>query len=262
MDSATGDYKEGSFSIEFSVVEGADSGKVRFNYQVQLDEPGLANLRGKMISAVVFLICKDTFTDKLFILDGDAESFEVDEANLRGKIELLPLLVARNAINNFESQNLHDEFAKQTWAFSEADVLAIGARSIFSIGHEKLAPIASIFKLAINESIENDIVIVDIESETIEIHVNEQTMRLIENMRAQSRYRSLVLNSIYLPAVMDVLSKLSTDAERLSDKGWYKPFMARCDVMGIDVSNINPLKDAQMLLNKPIRKLEKILEAI
>jgi hypothetical protein len=256
LDSITSDYTAGDFVVDFSIQEGNADGNVKFEYNVSLTEPSLYDLQGKSAEVFVLLNCKDTYFTKLIPLKEGRAIFEVEGEFLHGKILLQPLFLATSKIENFTSKNLHEEFSISPWAFKKTDVLAVGDSSTYSIGHDKLAPIVSIFEFTVKEEVDDFMVMVDMEEAFIEIYISEKTLEMINGLRARSDLRAVVLNSIYLPAVTEVLVQLKLEEPRLSEKYWYKSFKAQCDLNGLDIENDQAYEMAQKLLGKPIRHLE------
>jgi hypothetical protein len=62
---------------------------------------------------------------------------------------------------------------------------------------------------------------------------------------------ALLLNGVYLPAVMEVLRNLASERQLYEQRRWYRPFVARCEHLSIDVGDPSLLEDAQKLLSDP-----------
>jgi hypothetical protein len=257
LDSITSDYIDGDFKVDFSILEGSNSGKVKFEYRISLTEPSLHALQGDFAEVFVLINCKDTYFTRLIPLRKEDTLFEIEERLLHGSIILQPLFLSTSKIIDFTSKNLHEEFMGSPWVFEKNDVLAVADRSSYSIGHDKLAPIVSIFNFKLKESIEDFLIEVDVEDDFIEIYVNEKTLEMINGLRAQSELRAVVLNSIYLPAVIEVLIQLKQDEERLSENYWYSSFVAKCDKLGLNIKSDQAYEMAQKILGNPIKHLDK-----
>jgi len=85
---------------------------------------------------------------------------------------------------------------------------------------------------------------------------------MINNLRGTKIGQSILLNSIYLPAVMDVLSHLKDGVTGFAGKKWYKVFNAKCEHLHIDYKTGNFLEDAQKLLKSPIGNIKSIGEEL
>ena len=72
--------------------------------------------------------------------------------------------------------------------------------------------------------------------------------------------KPVVMNAVYLPAVMEVLDALRDGGEQYEGLRWYSPFVARCDSKGIDpAAEMSLLESAQLLLDSPVQLLSQIV---
>lgn len=105
------------------------------------------------------------------------------------------------------------------------------------------------------DDIEEGIVRINLEEEKIAIEVNRKSLDRINEMRATITGKQLMLNSVYLPAVMEVLSQLSQDTGQYENKAWYSVFHDKCTYLGIDITTSSPLEDAKKILQQPLSLL-------
>lgn len=261
LNSHTTDYKRGEFSIALRVEEFPNSGKLNVKYDIVLEESTLLHLiESKSARLGVFVTCLDTFYNKNIMLDWLNGSLEFPAGTLRGSTVVRPFVCAEKKINNYQNDNLNDEYVKQRLEFEKGSLLAIGNELVINVGREKLAPMESIFSLAVNVDIHDGEIRVQTASDTITIYCSPETYKMINGLRQTHNGRSILLNSVYLPVVMEVLSHLREDAPSFADKKWFKVFNAKCEHLGIEYSNSNFLEDAQKLLKSPINRLKSVGE--
>jgi hypothetical protein len=259
LNSQTGDYKQGNFSLTLRIEEAPVSGKLKINYEVYLNEAALLNeVEGKAAIMVMFVTCLDTFYNQITVLDGMKGSVEFPAGTLKGRTTVKPLVCATQKISGYSNNNLHEEYGNEAWEFQNGSLLAIGNELVINVGHEKLAPMESIFTLAVNDNVGEGEIKVQIDSDNITIHSSTTTYQTINSLRGTKVGQSLLLNSIYLPVVMEVLSHLRDDELSFADKKWFKVFNSKCEHLGISYSNGNLLEDAQKLLKFPIGKLKSV----
>lgn len=259
LNSQTGDYKQGNFSLSLQVEEMPDSDKLKINYNVTLDEPVLLKyVENKSALAGMFVTCLDTYYNRILQFDGMKGTLEFPPGTLRGRTSVKPLICAVQNIHEYSNNNLHEEYGSKVWDFKNGSLLAIGNELIINVGREKLAPMESIFTLAVNEDIKDGEIKVDTDRDNITIHSSSTTYQTINSLRGTKIGQSVLLNSIYLPAVMEVLSQLKDSGSAFFEKKWFKVFNAKCEHLGIEYSNGNFLEDAQKLLKSPIGKLKSI----
>jgi hypothetical protein len=261
LSSQTTDYKKGSFSLSLTIEEVPATGKLKIDYSVKLDETGLlGHVRAGSAVIGMFITCLDTFYNRIMVLEHQNGSIEFPAGILRGRCTIRPLVCAAEEITGYTNANLNDEYAGHTWEFRNGSVLAIGTELVINVGHEKLAPMESIFKLAENEELEEGEISVQTDSESITIHCSKSAFVTVHGLRQSARGKLVLLNSIFLPVVMEVLSHLRDNAASFADKKWFKVFNAKCEHLGIVYANGNFLEDAQKLLKSPISKLKAVGE--
>src|SRR5512147_2609048 len=75
------------------------------------------------------------------------------------------------------------------------------------------------------------------------------TYKSLADMRNVAAARPILLNAVYMPAVMDVISRLQNGGGGLESRKWYRVFKAKCDDLAIDPADRgqSPLSLAQKL---------------
>ena len=259
LNSQTGDYKQGIFSLALRIEEVPGNGRLKINYEVSLEEAALVKEVERRTAVMgMFITCLDTFYNRITVLDDMNGSIEFPAGTLKGRTSVKPLVCAVQKISGYSNDNLHEEYGNRTWEFQNGSILAIGNELVINVGHEKLAPMESIFTLAVNEGMKEGEIKVETHSENITIHSSQITYQTINSLRGTKVGQSVLLNSIYLPAVMEVLSHLRDDESSFAEKKWFKVFNAKCEHLGINYANGNFLEDAQKLLKFPISKLKSV----
>jgi hypothetical protein len=260
---ATGDYLEGSFSVSALIEEKTGTGKLKMDYTVSIDEAKLKEkFDNKSAVAGVFISCPDVFYNQLTPLPDISGQLEFAPGQLKGKVSIRPLLWAAESIKKYSNKNLHEDYGNASWDFTEGSLLAIGNELVINVGHEKLAPLESIFNLAIDEEVAEGEIRVNTDKDKITILCYPETYQLINGLRGTKTGQSILLNSIYLPVVMEVLSHLKDGESNFEDKKWYKVFNAKCTHLNIDYESGSFLEDAQKLLKFPVKKIKSIVEEL
>jgi hypothetical protein len=263
LSEVTGDYQAGSFSIFIGrTTENPVTGNLNMEYTVSLDEP---KLKLKMDNGVaipgVFITCLDVYYSALHPLEELTGSLAFAPGKLKGRVSIRPFLWAGDGIKNFSSRNLHEDYNNALWDFSTGSILAMGSEYVIHVGHEKLAPMESIFSLAVSDEVEEGEIKVDTGNDKITILGSNDTFHAINLLRNTKQGRDILLNSVYLPVVMEVLSQLREDDGTLAGKRWHSVFTAKCTHLKIDLqSGGSILEDAQKLLKLPIKRIMSLME--
>ena len=74
----------------------------------------------------------------------------------------------------------------------------------------------------------------DPEGDKITIQAELKTYNSIAHMRNTPLGRTILINAVYMPAVMDIASRIQTEGRSFEGKRWYRIFKAKCDDIGID----------------------------
>src|SRR5262249_52452931 len=96
----------------------------------------------------------------------------------------------------------------------------------------------------------------------IRIVVGKKTQESIILYRGNTIGRAILLNGVYLPAVMEVLRNLALDPQVYASRRWYRPFVAKCEHLSINIADPALLADAQKLLSNPYARLMERQEKI
>lgn len=254
----TGDFLSGAFSMSFTVQEtpGLDRSQVSLQYLAELSEPHLLELveDGKA-SAGIFVSCLDTYFGQLVPLGLHDSSFAFDPGALVGRVTIRPVIWARSPISAFPLENCHEEFGSGALAFLPGSIMALDDEVVINVGREKLAQIETIFTIAKADDLEDGMLSVALDSDRIKVLVAKDIHDTVNNLRGNERGKSVVLNSVFLPAVIQVLDSLRDGAAAYEGRRWYRIFMAKCDHLGINIEEPELWRDAQRLLEAPFEQI-------
>ncbi|MCD9505482.1 hypothetical protein [Photobacterium phosphoreum] len=248
------DYQTGNFDVEYHI----DTKGSSILCTVLLDEPHIANLvNDKLAKIGVFITCEDTSCKHFFELENVAtqQGLDFSPRNFKGAVSLRAIVFSTKTICDYEPSNLHQELADIKWMIEKGELLAFSPEKRFHASNAKLRPTETIFMFTERDDIEEGIVRINLEEEKIAIEVNRKSLDRINEMRATITGKQLMLNSVYLPAVMEVLSQLSQDTGQYENKAWYSVFHDKCTYLGIDITASSPLEDAQKILQQPLSLL-------
>jgi len=261
LEEFTDDYVKGKFEISIEIAESIKTGALRVHYNFHLTEETLSKyLAEKRSKACLFITCLETYYSRLHEIGSLNGELEVDQGLLSGNVNLLPLIIAGDEGIILSSDNLHEDFHNLKFHLGNGEILAIGNEFQINVGREKLAPIESIFEMAINNDVPHGQYRVNLDEERITILADKATYTSIYNMRNTAPGKPILLNSVYLPAVMEVLTVLQQDMGSYQDKRWYKVFEAKCAQENIDLANPDLLKDSQKLLKSPFNRVVTLMQ--
>lgn len=253
----SGDFAEGSFDLELSCTEASD-GKVFLTYSIELSEKSLLSMveEGKA-SVGVFVRCGDTFYSGLHPLDWPRGSLEFLAGTLLNRVTVRPLIWLNEPLAGWKPSGVHEEFEGGV-DLDSAAILAIAYEFVVNIGQANLAPLESIFALRCAPELDEGEIRVNLDDEKISILASTETYKMIGTLRYREMGKPAVLNSIYLPAVMEALDALRANPAAHDDRRWKQPFVSRCDALAVEPESGSLFENAQKLLERPVSRLDII----
>lgn len=257
----TGDFLSGEFSVSFQVDEDPATGALTLKHKISLTEPAIRELVINNRAAVgCFIRCNDTYYTDLRRLAWQAGRSDFPAGTLLNRVLLRPVVWLTDRLDDWNPGTIHSEFQPPI-SLNKGDIVAVGDESIISVGLAKLTPIESIFKLDRSPEVPEGEIRVELDCDHITILVASKTHETISLLRQQATGLPVVMNAVYLPAVMEVLDILRDPQNSYEARRWYQPFIAKCDAKGIDPkAEKSILENAQRLLERPARALEHLLK--
>ena len=256
----TGDFVVGEFSVQIEVIENRSTGTVTLEHAITLTESGILALVESNKASVGYIIkCADTFFSDLRQIAWSTGKTDFSPGLLLNRVSLRPIVWLKTDLNEWNPGTIHHEF-EPPLSLNNGDIVAIGEELIFSVGQAKLAPIESIFDLVRSESISEGMFEVDTTGHRIVLLVNEKMFQTLAQLRSITDGPEILMSSIYMPAIMEVLDALRNTDQSYEHLRWYQPFLAKCDLKGVRLeSNMSILEAAQILLERPVARLSKLV---
>ena len=248
----TGDYAVGGFDVAFTSVEDRQSGALTLEHAITLTEPEIRQLvESERAAAGCFVRCADTFFAELRSMSWPQGRSDFAAGKLLNRVSLRPIIWLLEDIPDWDPGTISPEFSPPV-ALDRGDIIAVGAEHIISVGQAKLQPIESIFQLDRSPDVPEGMLQVDPDRDRITILAGSGTYETICLLREQARGRPVVMNAVFLPAVMEVLDALRMSEHGYEGRRWYQTFVAKCDAKGIDpAADSSILDSAQKLLDGP-----------
>lgn len=254
LSEVTGDFSTGEFRVDFEVEERPRDGKLRLAYLCQITEPEIEELVQKRgAHAGLFVTCLETYFNQLQPIGLGKGELNFAGGLLYGRVVLRPIIWTERLPKDWRPRNSHPEFGEVS--IGKHKLLGLGPETVINVGWDKLQPLETIFALAVNDEMPEGRIDIDLEADKIRIVVARKTHESINLYRGSNHGRAILLNAVYLPAIMEVLRSLSSERQLYEPRRWYRPFVAKCDHLSIDLSDPPILQDAQKLLSDPYRRL-------
>lgn len=256
----SGDYTEGSFTCDVTVAEDARVERVQFTCATEIRAPGVAALVASGAATCgIYVTCLDTYYQQLHLLEVGSTNVAVGTGELRGTVQIWPVIVAREDCL-LPREVIDQEFGASALRLRAGSVIALGEEQRFEAGLEKLQPLESVFVLQPDPEITSPRFELGTEGQAVEIHVSPELFAQLMELR-NGRTRELLVTSLYLPCVVELLSVIATDGPK-PELRWYQAIEARCNQLGITLDNRDLARKAQALLNEPLGSMYSVIEGI
>lgn len=155
----------------------------------------------------------------------------INKNNLAKKISIEGYIIASDNIKNFHPAELNELFFKsQIFNIRKGDILALHPGYSLPLDSSELeGPVASIFQIIKNEELKESIdVILDTDTEKINIHLNKMVYESYIKIRSQKVLDKYLAAAIVLPALTEALYYIASDEQNpdkpsgYEDKRWYR----------------------------------------
>ena len=256
------DYTHGLFRTDLDATINKAGDELVLNMELEVECDDLAELiHDGAASSGFFLVCRRTYFNRRCEMAPGCDRFAFRLSDFYGAVDVRPVIWSNAAKDDWQSAMLHPEYGGRVDLPANA-ILALGPGYRFSVDAIRLRPFESIFVLAEDPEVEQGEVRVDPGVPKITIRVASGTKARLENLRNLPQGRAILLNAIYLPAVMEVLSELRMNEGMYEAYDCHRIFKAKCDSEGVEPQTTGPLEGAQRLLSGPLNQLFRFEEEL
>lgn len=206
-----------------------------------------------------YRVVKKSFTNRLTI--------NIDEKILRNKIDVHPLIVANDRIENYTNSNWNDFYSSLLVTYEKGNILA-SSDAIELILHEDPTEMQNLPSIVTIRRVEKlEFMSVDLGMEQIIIELPQK----VYNQYAQygdTRLKETILTLVILPCLVDVFHILKEDTSSFEDYHWYQVLMQIFENNHLSFTKvineeISVMEAAQRVLRNPLiasfKEIDKLL---
>ena len=195
--------------------------------------------------------CKSTFYCESFSSFENEDSFQIPASNLKDKIEITPFLVADETIL-LSSDAFHEDFLAEKFEVNRGSVLAIGRPTEYFISREQFRAVRSIFDFNKSDEVEEGAFQIRTDEQYVVIEVHPSIFEKVKRAEQDVVSQKLILNSLYVPVVMQLLYEIKQDPGLAETKRWANTIVAKCTQKSLDYNDDGAVaQNAQKLLAMP-----------
>lgn len=235
---------------------------VQFDFRLVTNDRQMIDLvNSEELTLVVFWHCRSTLSSGILrpirvkrLLDGWQFFCQLDQNQIRGRVDITVEVVAPTSIQGFRWERQHSDYGEHDFDIRKADYL--GVVDGFYFDASKLydamnPPLGSIFVLVEDPELRVPMVVDFDDDEQVRIRLSSD---VANGFKELGYYSSLKLSLVVMPALMETISFVSRmeanpEGEDLSSKEWYHQLKRLLAYHKASVDQ--PLESAQKLLENP-----------
>ena len=270
LSSFSDDYKKGKYDVTIEPVR--DGYNLRIDFLANLTCASLTELiKSGAAKYVYHMECSQTGFRTVFQTDKTSAVYPLSSKLLNGKLQICPFVVATTDIQNYVSDDFHDDYKGIGFDIEAGCVLAVGQMVTLDISKDidELANTPSIFSIIRNADAGCNQMLVDMNQRKIivKLPLNDyySYKQLSKTPQAQA-----ILNAITIvPALTFVLEELARlkieERQEYGDQLWYKVLSRtlmtqfQTDIESQDFESKNYIELAQKLINDPLAEAFQML---
>lgn len=231
------------------------------SYEVAIGVKELSKLISDGLARYVLVInCSSTLFQKVVDLDGDEGEVVLRGGDLREAVDISVYLLAAQELKGFFSENFHQEYAGQKFDIPKNSVMACAAPTVYYVEREVFKNVSSIFDFN-----EQDLPIgqwrIKLDQDRVQLYFSPEQLEIISNALNTKTNQSILLNSIFFGAVMEMLNQLK-QADDYDHYRWANIIEAKCASLQFALDSTEIVIAAQRLLMSPLTQLNERVFAI
>ena len=254
-----GDYSEGLFEAEVAYELSESGNDVQIDVAFNLNQPLIKDclVSGKAQYAII-VDSRDTYRRDVRLGSADKETLVYNRGQLRGSVDVSCFITAKEDIQSFSSPAFNEEFGNNGYEIRSGDVLALDEPKQFHVALEPFQEIGTVWELVEQPNVEMGSFEVGLDDELIQILVHPDQKRLLDSTMRSRDGKSLMMNAVILPVLIQVLSNMSHESHGYEGLKWYQVMIGQCAKHNIETRGmVEYLKPAQKLLKLPLKSLNK-----
>ncbi|MDB5824180.1 MAG: hypothetical protein JWR21_2884 [Herminiimonas sp.] len=242
--------------------EGGEGNQVSIHCTTDLNQPDIHKLiREGLASFGLYIKCQETGLRRLQHFGFPSGVHHLAPGALLGRVQVRPMVWSIKRIVKYNPVGAHAEFGDGS-DIEPGEILALDDEQVIDVTRPPIPSIESIFEIKASEGVKEGQFEVDMLSDRVTVRMAPNTYQLVQELRGTNDgTRIAIMNSLYVPVVMQVLSDLSNGQEQYEQYRWLHPFLARCQLASVEIESPDLLNDSQRLLALPFATLNQLIQS-
>lgn len=212
-----------------------------FDIHINLEEEVLIKLIEKEKAVLVcHLECSKTKFRKVVPLSIGKNKFLLDSSHLEGKLEIMALIIAKEDIKDYWSDNFDKDYGSTKFLVPEGGILGIVELPSLLIENKKEnnANLATIFDIHQGNPVDN-IMKIALNQERIQISLPPREYQIRNVYKNSINGRNVLNTMIVFPALVGVLNHLAHEnsIDTHGDRRWFRVLYKKLSERGYSIEN-------------------------
>ena len=257
------DYINADISTSIELLEVQDSSHIyEIEYHVMIGVREIKDaILSRDLSLVVSFFCPKTLYSESFVTQDLNGRRPVDMRNIKGDLHIDVEVIVNSSTFNLKSSKFNTEFSQLSESFSlkRGDLVAQGWPEKLFIEREVFQSVISLFQWAPDDEMSDGAWRLLAKNDSVQIVANQKQIRYLTSAQLSKEGRAVLLNSIFLPAIVQLISTVV--ANEFDDSAlWFKVLEQKLQATGdVITENSDPIALAQKLLKYPLGALNETL---
>lgn len=249
-------YNDDFIEKDFQAVISVDTPEASIDISVDysLSSKSIQKLINEHLASFVTVVsCRDTY------FSATIESFEphaqksLPHGLFRGEVFINKYIQVLTDIE-FESPEIHADFGKGPFRYTQGDIIAQDEPEKFYFGREFFKPLTSVFTLVKNESLSYGEWKLDADNDHVGIEVSPKMKDKFDIARSTRSNQMILLNSLYYAAVVQSIEYLKEPDSGYDQFRWAQVVKKKMDDCNVTLEE-PATKIASAVLEFPLRML-------
>lgn len=208
---------------------------------------------------VIHVECGQTFCRHVERFATQNHSFVIAKDLLNGTVEVVPLVVAKEPIENYTIDGAHPDFSGISFSIEEGDILAIGDafKIDVDITFDALQRVSSIMEVQVGDKADGAPLSVDFNSDKIIIRLSQADFRGFQLSQRNIALQEVAVCMLSLPVLTEAVRLVHSDPSLVSLR-WHKILSAKMEDFPASIGT-EPLEIAQRILESPLQRAFSML---
>lgn len=217
------DYLNSRFDVQIkNCIKSVNNIKLKF--EVYMDNKELEKLiRDGKAEYVIHLECSYTTFRKALTSSANEIKYEIPLSKLRGKLEIVAFIVAKEELVDFYSDDWNEDFEGLKFKIPKAGILAYENLSSIDVikNFEEFTNTSSIFSICKRQTDEDKPIEVNLNSDKIKIILGPKEYDIFAKFQNNDKLLPIFHSMLILPAFVSVFEELKKNIEFYREQNWF-----------------------------------------